>query len=270
MNTKSNLRLAIALFGAISIPAIAHAGEDVWSFSVGLGTVYAPTYLGDDVGQLSFAPNLSVKYGDTFFASLGEGIGYNVINSGGWRVGPVVKYHFGRDEDGDNLFAVTGDDTQDLVGLGDVDGTVELGGFVEYSIMDFTGKVELRQGVGGHEGFIGEAEVKYGTVFGLFGQQAIFSFGPEVAFGDGNYNSAFFDVNAVQSAASGLPVFDAGGGLISYGIGGSLVVPVTDSVSVISFASYDQLTGDVADSSLVRLRGSENQSTLGMFLNYSF
>lgn len=124
----------IAFLGA-SANAAAQSPEKYsgWQFTVGPGAIYASTYLGDDEYQLRVVPNVSIKYADRFFASVGQGVGYNVIRSDGWRVGPIAKYAFGRDEDGSNTFAVLGDDTNDLVGLGDVDGTVELGGFVKYT-----------------------------------------------------------------------------------------------------------------------------------------
>ncbi|MEM9438925.1 MAG: MipA/OmpV family protein [Pseudomonadota bacterium] len=240
-----------------------------WGVSVSAGTILAPTYLGDDAYQLSAFPNIRVTYADRFFASL-EGIGYNVINDEGWRIGPIVKYNFGRDEDGDNPLAIAGDDTDDLDGLGDVDGTIEGGAFVEYEFEPFTAKVELRQGVNGHEGFIGNAEIEYGGSFSFADQMVIYSIGPQFTVVDNNYNDTFFGVDAGQSAASGLDEFDAEGGLLSYGVGGTLIVPVTDQVSTILFAEYDRLSGDAVDSSLVEDRGSENQGTVGLFISYQF
>lgn len=241
-----------------------------WEVTVMAGTVLTPTYLGDDEYQVVAFPNVRVTYSDRFFASLGEGIGYNVINGNGWRIGPLVKYNFGRDEDGSNPLSLSGDDTKDLIGLGDVDPTAEIGGFVEYEHGPFKGKVELRFGAGGHEGFIGEAEVKYSGMHYIGQLPIIYSLGPKIVFGDDKYNSAFFDVNAQQSAASGLSQFDAGAGLISFGIHGSLAVPLSDKMAIVGFAGYDQLTGDVGDSSLVRERGSKDQGSVGILMSYKF
>ncbi len=240
-----------------------------WSFAVSAGLVVSPSYLGADSYQLSAVPNLSITYDDRFFASL-EGVGYNIINSHGWRLGPIARYDFGRDEDGSNPLAIAGGDTDDLRGLGDVDGTVELGGFLEYSYEELSTRLELRQGVGGHEGLIGEVEVSYDDALTVFGREAYYSVGPELVFADKNYTSAYFDVNAEQSAASGLSQFDAGGGLLSVGIHASMAVPLVDDLSLIGFAGYDRLTGDAADSSLVRARGSANQVVGGVFLSYRF
>ena len=268
------LAACAAVSGALASVADAWAqekpAEEGWRFTISAGSVYAPSYLGDDAYQLRALPGVSVKYGDRFFASLQEGVGYNIVNSHGWRVGPVAKYHFGRDEDGASVFAVVGDDTDDLIGLGDVDGSIELGGFVEYKYAGFTGAIELRQGIGGHEGLIGEAELKYVGKLALQGPPLIYSFGPKLIFAGDSYASAFFGVNAAQSAASGLAEFDAGGGLLSYGFHGSLVLPIDRHVSVVGFAGVDILSGDAADSSLVQERGAETQGVGGFFLNYTF
>ena len=77
-----------------------------WRINIGAGMLYAPSFMGSKDYQLFAFPSLSVSYGNLFFASMREGIGYNIINSNGWRVGPIIKYHFSRKEDGNNPFRV--------------------------------------------------------------------------------------------------------------------------------------------------------------------
>lgn len=270
MNKLSALLIASIMM--MSVNSFAQEGshhEQDWSYSIGVGAVYSPNYLGDDEGQASVIPNVHIEYKDKFFASLGEGIGYNVISNKNWKVGPIVKYDSGRDEEGSNLLG-TGDDTNDLIGLGDVDGSVEVGAYLEYTLGPITTKLEVRQGLGGHEGLVGEASIHYGGEANIYGQQLVYSIGPEIKYTDGNYNKAFFGVNATQSAASGLRQYDADDATVSYGIGGNLVIPHTQHVSTIIFADYTKLGNTIADSSLVTQRGSEDQAMFGIFLNYSF
>ena len=135
----------------------------------------------------------------------------------------------------------------------------------------FSARLELRQGVdGGHDGLYGEPELKYNGSFEIGQAPIFFSVGPVITFGDDAYNSTFFDVSAAQSAASGLSQFDAGGGINSYGLHASAVLPLSESTSLVGFVNYDQLAGDIADSSIVQERGSENQTTVGLLLSYSF
>jgi outer membrane protein len=45
---------------------------------------------------------------------------------------------------------------------------------------------------------------------------------------------------------------------------------MTDHMSVVGFAGYDRLNGDIANSSLVQERGSKDQASVGLLLNYRF
>lgn len=254
--TLSSLLLATGS----SVARAQERAETDWTFTIGAAGLYTPDFLGSKDYSAVPVPDLKVEYKDDFFASVFDGVGYNVINSDGWRAGPVVKYAFGRDED----------DNSALRGLGDVDGTVELGGFIEYELEPFSAKLELRQGVNGHEGLIGEVGLSYSNAVDLFGPPIFFSFGPRLSFGDETYNNAFFGINGSQSARSGLSRYEAESGLVSYGIGGFAMMPVTDSISISVFGGYDRLGSQAADSPLVSERGSENQLMVGFGISYQF
>lgn len=247
-----------------------HKPEGDWKFTVGVGTVYTPAFTGSKDYQALAFPDLKVEYKDRFFASLFEGVGYNVVNNDSWRAGPIMKFDFGRTEDDDNPFRIAGDKTKALKGLGDVDASVELGGFVEYSFGPFSTSLELRQGIGGHEGLIGETDFNYKGFAGLFGKSVMYSFGPKLTFADSNYNEAYFGITQAQSAKSGLAQYSAGSGLVSYGVSAFAMMPVSDSVSLGVFGGYDRLASEVADSPLVKERGDENQFTGGLRLTYEF
>lgn len=241
-----------------------------WTVALGGGFLFNPTYAGDDDYQLSLLPNIRVTYADKFFASVQEGVGYNVINQNGWRVGPLVKFDFGRDENGNSPFQVVGTDTTDLAGFGQIDFTFEAGGFVEYSTRSYRVKTELRRGVNGHEGFVAELNLDSIGRTELFGKTALYSVGPKLKFANARYNQAFFGVDAAQALASGLPQYQAGSGLVSYGVSGSQVILISDNVSAVAFAGYDRLASEAADSTLVSTRGSANQFSAGLFFSYSF
>lgn len=270
MKTSIATLMAFTLFMPVSAMAQDAKTKEGWSYSVGLGGIYAPTYMGDDENRLSLVPNVRVTYEDKFFASMGEGIGYNVINTNGFKAGPIVKYDFGRDDDGDSTFAVSGDDTNDLNGLGDVDGSVEVGAYVSYEFKPVIGKLELRQGLGGHEGMVGDASLHYKGMTKISNQPLIYSFGPEITYTNDDYNDAYFSVNAAQSRASGLAQYNANDATLSYGVGGNVIIPHTPNISTMVFAKYSQLGDEIADSSLVSQRGDDNQATIGVFVNYSF
>ena len=258
----------IAALG-VSDRALAQATpNEGWGLNVGAGGLMSPTYDGDDSYRVSILPNIQLTYGDDFVASVQEGVGYRFINEDTLRAGPIGRLKFSRGEDGDQPFAVTGDDTTDLRGLGEVDTTFELGGFVEYEIGGVTLGAEARKAVSGHDGAVLDLEASWSGRSMALGPPLIWSFGPRVRVVDDTYSQAYFGVTPAQSVAAGLPVYSSGGGVYSYGLGGTAILPLDDRWTMVAFASLERLTGDAADSPLVQLRGSEDQATLGLFVSY--
>ena len=100
-STKFSLMI-LFVFGATGFAQEEAPKSDGWSYSLSFGAVSSPTYLGDDENQLSLFPNFSASYKDKLFASLGEGVGYNLVSKENLKAGLVMKYDFGRDEDGSN------------------------------------------------------------------------------------------------------------------------------------------------------------------------
>jgi outer membrane protein len=128
--------------------------------------------------------------------------------------------------------------------------------------------VKLRKGIDGHKGMIGEASIDYSGAIVRFGPPIIYAFGPRVKFADSEYNNAYFGINQTQSVNSGLNRYDAGSGLVSYGIDVFMMMPLSDPVSVSLFGGYDRLGKEAADSPLVKQRGSENQFAIGLSVTY--
>lgn len=248
-------------------------GKD-WTVRIGAGTILAPTFAGAGSYQLLLVPTLKVTYRDTFFASVEDGIGYAVIHQNGWRAGPVARFAFGRKEDGDNPFRVAGTKTSALHGLGDVDSTLEAGGFAEYRWRRMNAKIGLRKGLNGHEGLVGNLSANYThtsqSLSPMAGSPLVASIGPRLTVVDSAYNKAFFGVDARQAANSGLPLHSPGGGVLSYGVGSVMIVPVRQQLSAVFLAGYDRLSGDAGSSPLVTERGSRNQWLLGLLCNYEF
>lgn len=265
------MKIVAVLLSAFAVAGNAAAQESPpeWRVTLGAGGVYAPSYEGDDAYRLSIVPNIEVRYGDRFDASFQNGVRYRLVNSPTLRLGPIGRVKFSRSEDGEQTFAVGGEDTEDLRGLGDVDTSIELGLFAEYEFSNLTLSAEARQAVSGHEGWVADLGARWSGRGQMFGRGVSWSAGPRARFVGDAYNEAYFGVDALQSAASGLAVFDAAGGLHSYGFGASVVAPLTPEGrwALVAIAGYDVLTGDAADSPLVRERGRAEQATLGVVLS---
>ncbi|MEL7043318.1 MAG: MipA/OmpV family protein [Pseudomonadota bacterium] len=268
------LSLLLASSTTLTLTAIAQERPDLegWRVTVGAGSLYAPTYEGDDDYALSVLPNIQVRYADTFSASVQNGLRYNIVNTDQLTIGPLARVQFAREEDGDQPFAISGNETNDLVGLGDVDTTFELGGYLSYRTGPLELGIEARQGVNGHEGLVADLRASVRGRSFAFGPPIIWSAGPRLRLVDDSYNSAYFGVTQEQSIASGLDQYNADGGIYSFGLGATAIIPFDRSGkwSVVAIAGYDQLTGDIADAPLVVERGSEDQFTLGVFLSRAF
>ncbi len=266
-------RKALTLFALFLFPAAAGAQSlpEGWSATAGVGAVYAPAYSGSDDYQLNAVPDVSVKYEDKFEASIVNGVRYNLVRYNGITAGPIARYDFGRDDDGDGFLRMAGDKTDDLRGMGDVDGAPELGGFIDYEIIpSINAELEVRQAIGGHEGLVGDLGVNYATEVGGFDRPVYFKAGPRMKVASSDYTEAYYGVDAGQSARTGLSQYKPDGGVVSYGVGASVTVPVTERIRATAFAGYDRLGKEAADSPLVEDRGSANQGTMGAVVGYAF
>jgi len=241
-----------------------------WSLYVGVGGLYSPTWSGDDDYSAAAVPFLRVTHGDKFFASVQEGAGYKFIKTKKFSAGPLATIDFGRDEDGNNPFNISGGDSDDLIGMGNVSATLALGGFADYKMGDLKFKAKAGRAIGSHEGVTAEFGVDFDkTVMGV-GPPLFVAIGPRVKWTDDNYNQAYYGITALQSENTGLTAFDAGSGISSYGVGGSVLMPLSYTAGVTIFGSYDHLTGDAADSPLVIERGSADQFFGGAAVAYKF
>jgi outer membrane protein len=244
-----------------------------WQVQVGGGLIYGPAFLGSKDHQLQGGPSIEVRYKDRVFLSVIDGAGVDIIKTDHLRAGPIVKFQQKRRESGTSTFVIAGGASDALRGLGDVSATAEVGGYVQYQVGGFSAKVEVRKGTGGHKGIIADLGARYTT--GLMGmtvgeRPVIVSVGPRASIVDRKYNQAYFGVDAAQSAASSLAQFNAKGGLLSFGAGTAVVVPLSGKLSAAILGGFDRVSGDAGRSPLVRERGSRNQGTIGLGLSYRF
>lgn len=240
---------------------------------IGLFLAYTPAFLGAKDYQLIAGPNIQVRYDRAFF-SMQDGLGYDVVRSGGWRAGPTIGFRQGRRESGNSIFKVAGDSTDALRGLGKIEATAEAGGYVGYQSGNFAAKLDVRQALSGGQGLIATLGLHYIAVIPLSAasnaQPIRIAIGPRLIVADDKYNQTYFGVTAIQSSRSGLHQYDAKGGLLSAGIGLGAHIPLTERISGAFLMGYDRLTGDAARAPLVKDRGSRNQASVGLGLTYKF
>jgi len=231
-----------------------------WTVMVGVGGEYKPDFVGANRSMLSPVPIFSIRRAGSAeqFRGPRDGASIALIDCGDFRAGPVGKFVASRKA---NSYS-------ELNGLGDVGAAVELGGFVEYYPVDwFRTRGELRQGIGGHHGVV--ADFSADVIIPVI-QRFTVSAGPRFTWESTKATSPYFGIDAVQAAAAGLPVFNAKGGAHSVGAGVQVSYRVNPQWEVHSYVEYERLLGDAAASPLVALRGSANQTTVGIGASYSF
>lgn len=245
----------------LAIPAAAQGQEEASGehrTRIALGLQTYPSYPGSD--EHDIGPMFDYereRVGEQFeFEAPDESFDFALIDSGGLSFGPALSWE--------------GKRTAEDVGaaLPKVEFSIEPGAFVSYQLSDSVRlRAEMRKGVTGHKGWIGMA----GADFVMRdGDEWLFSIGPRVTWSDDRYQAAWFGVAPEDSAPSGLPAYDPGGGIQAYGATASFLTQFTPRWGIITYAKYDRLVGDPADSPVVREHGSRDQLSGGVALSYTF
>jgi outer membrane scaffolding protein for murein synthesis (MipA/OmpV family) len=182
-----------------------------WRVQVGVAAEPRPAYEGARNYRTLAGPVIDVRYRDIYFASVGEGIGVNLVHGENYRAGIAVGYDLGRRES---------DDLNHLKGLGNIEVAPVLKVFGSYVVSkDFPLilRADARRYVGGADGWVGDVEA-YLPLPGSSKKFVMFA-GPSVTFADRRHMQTTFGVDESQALASGYPVFAAHGGLNAVGLG---------------------------------------------------
>ena len=265
-----NLRIVLVFSSLLSLySSLGIAQKPVpsgWHYNTGVAAISSPLYEGDDKNGFAIFPNIQVGYEDKFTASIGQGLNYRLWSSSLIQISAVGRFRFPRQEDdGGSPFLISGE-TDDLLGLGDVDGSFEIGSRASLEWLFLTSFIEIRRGLGGHGAVLGQASL---GVKNNIGPLKI-GLNYEWEWAEKAYAETYFGIDSNQSARSGLATYEAGGGLYRQGVQANLVLPIFYPWTYVLFASWKTLTSDIADSPLVKERGSDEQTVIGLVASYSF
>lgn len=262
-----NIMLAAAalpfLVAGWSVPAAAQDEDETEQKEprrtrVGLGAQFVPSYPGADDHSLRPLVAVSRTRGSTpfDFEAPDESFGLSLIDEGGFEFGPALNFEGSRK-------------AQDVgAALDKVPSTFEAGAFVQYAFSPkFRFRTELRKGLGGHDGWTGQAGADF---VARDGDDWLFSVGPRITWSDGRYHRAYFGVTAPESVRTGLAVYRPGSGIQAVGATAGFLKQLSRRFGIYSYAKYDRLTGDAADSPVVRAFGSRDQFSGGLALTYTF
>jgi outer membrane protein len=277
----SDFRLAAALILAVAIPRVASAADlpaqpaaaaatpavPDWIVTIGIEGREVPAWPGASETKPvpSGAPLFGVRKEGSppDFPGPRDGLGFSLVDLGQFKAGPAFKFVWQRKA---SSYA-------DLNGLGDVGFTLQSGVFAEYWPVQWLRlHSEVRQGIGGETGVTGDIFVDAIVPVG----QWTLSGGPRMTLQSAAAVSPYFSITSAQSAAStvaglsALPVYNAGGGLYSYGAGSQVQYAFDPTWTAHALVEFERLTGSAADSPLVTQRGSPDQFTFGLGATYSF
>jgi outer membrane protein len=251
------------LLAAWSAPAAAQDGDEPEKkeprrYRVGVGAQMVPSYPGSDDHSLRPLVDLSISRGSRpfDFEAPDESFGPSLIKEGGLEIGPALNF------EGSRKASDVGAD------LDKVPFTFEAGAYVQYALSPkFRLRTELRKGLGGHEGWTGQTGADF---VARDGDDWLFSIGPRVTWSDARYHRAYFGVTPAESARTGLAAYSPGGGIQAVGATAGFLTQLGKSFGIYSYAKFDRLVGDAADSPVVRVHGSRSQLSGGLALTYTW
>ncbi len=217
-----------------------------WRVVIGAAVEHKPLYDGGELTRTIGGPVINVRYKDFWFASVGEGIGFNLWSGEHYRAGLALTYDLGR---------YVHDDVTHLHGLGDLKIAPAPKAFVSYVIsksFPLVVRADVRQIVGGADGVV--ADIDAFLPLPGSSQRFIMFAGPSYTYGDHRYMQREFGVTTTQAVASGYPVYDAHSGSDAMGFGFSSTLFITKRVFLNFDTAINHLLGSAAESPITQRR----------------
>jgi outer membrane scaffolding protein for murein synthesis (MipA/OmpV family) len=230
-----------------------------WRRVLGVATEYKPLYDGAALTRTQAGPVINIRYKDIAFASIGEGLGLNLIHGGHYRGGFALCYDLGRP---------VSEDVGHLKGLGDLKRAAAMKAFFSYAFsksVPVVLRADVRQIIGGADGMVADIGA-YMPLPGSSRRLVMFA-GPSVTYADHRYLQREFGVTTTQSMASGYPVYDAHAGTDAVGFGFSATSFVTLHWLVNVDAAVNHLLGSAEDSPITQ---KTTQHALALSIAYSW
>ena len=262
------------------LPAFKTVFDKNWA-TIGLGAGMVPTYAGSDNFQLFPLPLIVGRLGGVGFRPAAAGLTLDFLSPQPTvlsrkkeptvSLGPTFRFRNDR-------AVASGDEVVDAAGR--LDNALEVGVNAGLSFPGVLNRLDsltfaanVRWDVlGAHEGRVIEPGVTYATPIG---RGMLVQAGLSAEFIDDNFADYYFSVSPGQSAASGLPVFTADGGLNRIGSLAILTVDLDGNalnggLNVYGLAGYSRMIGDGANTPYTALRGDADQFLIGLGLGYTF
>lgn len=275
MKKHQFVRGSLALVAAALIAPGAQAQGFVPEFQdginfVGLAVGSAPDFWGSENNTGGIAPYGRYLFsGQRYVQLLGTELTVNLVDNKSWRVGPVLRYRFGRDDDVDNKVVKE---------MRPIDDTLEAGVFVAYRIQlstnplhQLTFAADVLGDTGDtYNGANGSVRVNY---FHPFNERLLGNIGFGVAWGSDSFTDTYFGVHgsdiALYPSLHGKP-YTAQGGVNAVRVPFGVTTPLSKQWMLSAGGRYERLLGDAEDSPIVKQEGDANQWMFGVGAAYLF
>ncbi len=232
-----------------------------WVVTIGADGRGVPKYMGSNSLGAVPIPYFDAHRADSpeKFHAIRDGTGISLFDNGVLAAGPVASMMWQRRQSASPY----------LNGLGNVGFTGEAGGFIDWWAAPWLrARVEGLEAFGGASGAI--ANLSMDAVIPL-SPALTWSGGPRARAVTSGVESTYFSVTPTQSAASGLPIYNASGGWQAVGAGTQMKYHFNQEWATYGLIEYDKLIGSTASSPIVTgPGGSTNQWTFGVGFTYSF
>jgi outer membrane scaffolding protein for murein synthesis (MipA/OmpV family) len=256
----------LAVLPLLATPAAAESEPRAWSGNIALGAGARPDHVGSD--DLEATPYIAgrVNYGAFYLDFQGQQVRLNLSPIEGLAFGPMVDVENKRDD---------GVKNPRVAKLPRLDDALEAGGFIAYSRRGVLSEQDELTFMGSYmvdtsdtfDGAVGGVSVIYGRRL-----NSRWSVGgsAKVDIVDKKYARAYFGVTPSQAALSGLSTYDLKGGVRDVALSAKVAYALTERWNVQLLGAYKRLTGDFADSPLVKGEGSADQFSAAVAIGYRF
>lgn len=258
----------VAALSALSLQASAQSFVELDTIptviGIGIGTV--PDYRGSDDNQGAIAPFFRHTFtGSQRYIQLNATeLSLNLIDSQQFRLGPVLNYHFGRDDDIDDPVVKL---------MRPIDETVEAGVFGEIAWVDrgnprnrlILGATLLSDIGGESDGMRLRLNARY---WRQVSPAVDLHIGGGLIYADSDYTNHYFGVTPQNVGTSGLPFYTAGSGVNEYYLTLGALAYFTRNWIGLAGVRLSQISGDGKDSPIVSDRGDKSQFIGGIGIGY--
>lgn len=243
--------------------------------TVGAGAVYAPSYDGSDDYVIFPVPMVMGQIGPVGISPRGGGVALDFIpdpeEGVSFDLGVAVGLNSNRADQIEDPVVEAAGELDRAVEIGPSAGVSIPGVLNPYDSLSFN--LDARWDVAGaHEGMVMSPGVSYFTPLsrGMAGAIAL-----SAEYVDDSYADYYYSVSPAQSAASGLPLYQADGGftkagataLLAFDLDGNLA---NGGMSLFGVGGYSRMLGDAKRTPYTSLRGDADQFFAALGVGYTF